>query len=112
MTPMAWSLSYKHNATWRVGYPGARQVRRRAKLVIIVGRPVSYGRTGATGQSRAMNDSTTTIEFRKLRDTKNTVRFEEQTPPGKPPVIGTIYVQKWFAGDAENFTVTLTKESK
>lgn len=48
-----------------------------------------------------------TLEFKKLRDTKNTVRFEEQTPAGKPPVIGTVYIQKWFIGDAENVTLTL-----
>ena len=55
-------------------------------------------------------NSKTTIEFRKLRDTKNTVRFEEETAPGKPPVIGVIYVQKWFAGSAEKLTVTIEKE--
>ena len=52
----------------------------------------------------------TTIIFCKLRDTKNTVRFEEEVPPGKPPVIGTIYVQKWFAGDADKLTITIGKE--
>lgn len=54
----------------------------------------------------------TTIEFRKLRDTKNTVRFEEEVPAGKPPVIGTIYVQKWFAGDTDKLTITIDKEGK
>lgn len=52
----------------------------------------------------------TTIVFRKLRDTKNTVRFEEDVPSGKPPVIGTIYVQKWFAGDTEKLAITIDKE--
>jgi hypothetical protein len=50
---------------------------------------------------------TTTLEFKRLRETKNTVRFEEQTEFGKPPVIGTIYIQKWFIGDAQNVTLTL-----
>ena len=54
-----------------------------------------------------MSSTKTTLEFKKLRDTKNTVRFEEETEPGKPPVIGTIYIQKWFIGDAENVTLTL-----
>ena len=54
----------------------------------------------------------TTIEFRKLRDTKNTVRFEEEIPAGKPPIIGTIYVQKWFAGDADKLTIIINKEDK
>ena len=56
--------------------------------------------------------NTTTIEFRKLRDTKNTVRFEEEIPAGKPPVIGTIYIQKWFVGDADKLTITINKEGK
>jgi len=54
----------------------------------------------------------TTIVFRKLRDTKNTVRFEEEVTPGKPPVIGTIYVQKWFACDANKLTINIDKEGK
>jgi hypothetical protein len=72
--------------------------------------------TGAVQQTRAsigehdtMSEKTT-IEFRKLRDTKNTVRFEEEVPPGKPPVIGTIYVQKWFAGDTGKLVITIDKE--
>jgi hypothetical protein len=56
--------------------------------------------------------NTTTIKFRKLRDTKNTARFEEEVPAGKPPVIGTIYIQKWFAGDAGKLTITINKEGK
>ena len=57
-------------------------------------------------------NNTTTIEFRKLRDTKNTVRFEEEIPAGKPPIIGTVYVQKWFAGEADKLTITINKEEK
>ena len=56
--------------------------------------------------------NTTTIEFRKLRDTKNTVRFEEEIPAGKPPIIGTVYVQKWFAGEADKLTIIINKEDK
>lgn len=65
----------------------------------------------AQGRQNAMSENTT-IEFRKLRDTKNTVRFEEEVPAGKPPVIGTIYVQKWFAGDADKLTITIDKGGK
>jgi hypothetical protein len=65
------------------------------------------------GEHNAMSEnSKTTIAFRKLRDTKNTVRFEEEVPPGKPPVIGTIYVQRWFAGDADKLAITIDKEGK
>jgi len=47
------------------------------------------------------------VKFTKEKDTKNTVRFTEQPPKGKPPVIGTLYVQKWFAGDATEMNVTI-----
>ena len=38
-----------------------------------------------------------TINFTIERETKNTVRYQEEAE-GKPPAIGTIYVQKWFLG--------------
>lgn len=48
-----------------------------------------------------------TVEFAKAKETKNTVKFDEKPQAGQPPVIGTLYVQKWAAGDAETATVTL-----
>lgn len=54
----------------------------------------------------------TTIVFRKMRETKNTVRFEEETSSGKPPVIGTIYIQKWFTGNTEQLTVTIERKGE
>jgi len=48
--------------------------------------------------------------FIKERETKNTVRFAEEVPAGKPPIIGTLYLQKWFAGTAESITVTVKTE--
>jgi len=38
-----------------------------------------------------------TLTFALERETKNTVRYAEQTD-GKPPAIGTLYVQKWALG--------------
>ena len=38
-----------------------------------------------------------TINFTIERETKNTVRYQEEAE-GKPPAIGTIYIQKWFLG--------------
>lgn len=46
-----------------------------------------------------------TFEFEK--ETKNTVRFNEKPEPGKPPVIGTLYVQKWVVGEAKSLKVTI-----
>jgi hypothetical protein len=39
-----------------------------------------------------------TLSFTIERETKNTVRYQEQTA-GKPPAIGTLYVQKWLLGE-------------
>ena len=38
-----------------------------------------------------------TINFILERETKNTARYQEQTD-GKPPAVGTLYVQKWALG--------------
>ena len=52
------------------------------------------------------------IRFAKEKDTKNTVRFNEVPASGKPPVIGTLYLQRWFCGEATECEVTLEiKES-
>ena len=39
-----------------------------------------------------------TLVFVTERETKNTVRFQEEAS-GKPPVIGTLYVQRWALGE-------------
>jgi len=52
-----------------------------------------------------------TIQLRKERETKNTIRFEEmENAEGNPPLIGTLYVQKWALkrlGDPGRLTLTL-----
>lgn len=57
-----------------------------------------------------MSKNTKSLTFTRLRETKNTVRFEEEVETGHPPVIGTIYIQKWFVGEAAEITVTIEKE--
>ena len=44
---------------------------------------------------------------KKLKETKNTVRFEEEPESGQPPVIGTIYIQKWFVKDRDQVRVSI-----
>ena len=41
---------------------------------------------------------TQTINFTLEHETKNTIRYQEDNS-GKPPAIGTLYVQKWLLGD-------------
>jgi len=48
-----------------------------------------------------------TVNFEKEKETKGTVRYKEKPEEGKPPVIGTLYVQKWFAGTRDKMTVTI-----
>ena len=50
---------------------------------------------------------TKTIQLQKEKDTKNTVKFAEVQTQGEAPIIGTLYVRKWFAGDATNLKVTV-----
>lgn len=50
------------------------------------------------------------LGFRRERETKNTVRFEEAVSD-TPPVVGTLYVQKWALhrlGEPAAITVTIT----
>jgi hypothetical protein len=50
------------------------------------------------------------VKFVREKETKNTVRFEESVEKGKPPVIGTLYVQKWFAGDQKELNVEIEEK--
>ena len=54
-----------------------------------------------------MEKKTKTVQFQKEKDTKNTVKFEEVQVQGEAPIIGSLYVQKWFIGDATNLKVTV-----
>lgn len=41
------------------------------------------------------------------RETKNTIRYAEDAS-GKPPAIGTLYVQEWLLGTAPPKSLTVT----
>ena len=55
-----------------------------------------------------MAKTTVILEFEKK--TKNSVRFKEVPEDGKAPVLGSLYVQNWFAGDAKQLKVTVEKQ--
>jgi len=51
-----------------------------------------------------------TLTFEKEKETKNTVRFQERERDDGPPIIGTLYVQKYALkqlGNPETLTVTI-----
>jgi hypothetical protein len=51
-----------------------------------------------------------TLTFELERDTKNTYRFQE-VAKGEPPLIGTLYVQKWaFKNKPQTIVVTIKAE--
>ena len=52
------------------------------------------------------------MEFRFEREDekKNSVRYREVTEEGRAPVLGTIYVQKWFAKDSAELVVTVARK--
>ena len=47
------------------------------------------------------------LKFDYEKETKNSVRYKEVPENGMPPVLGSIYVQKWFAGDNKTIEVTI-----
>lgn len=52
----------------------------------------------------------TTVKFEYEKETKNSVRFKEIPDEGKAPIIGTLYVQKWFAGNSKVLEVSINKK--
>lgn len=58
-----------------------------------------------------MAETKVTLQFEYDRTTKRTIRFSE-VPSDAPPIVGILYVQKWWAGDAKELTVTLEKEEE
>ena len=52
----------------------------------------------------------TTVKFTLEKETKNSVRYKEEPENGKAPIMGTVYVQKWFAGDAKTIEITIDKK--
>ncbi len=50
-------------------------------------------------------------KFELEKETKNTIRYAEKPEAGKPPVIGTIYIQKWALPDPTPQIITVTVEA-
>ena len=51
--------------------------------------------------------TTITRQFVMEKATKNTIKYNEEPPKGEPPICGTLYLQKWAAGEAREITVTV-----
>lgn len=53
--------------------------------------------------------SKTTVKFVFEKENKNSVRYKEVPEPGKAEVLGSVYVQKWFAEGAKTLAITIDK---
>ncbi len=50
------------------------------------------------------------VKFEIEKETKHSVRYKEVPEDGQPPIIGSLYVQKWYAGSAKTLEVTISKK--
>ncbi|WP_185236087.1 hypothetical protein [Teredinibacter franksiae] len=55
--------------------------------------------------------TTALVKFEIEKETKNSVRYKEVPAEGKAPIVGTLYVQKWFAGTSKTLQVTIELEA-
>jgi len=49
------------------------------------------------------------IKFELEKQNKNSVRYKEIPKDGMPPILGSIYVQKWYAGNSKYIEVSINK---
>ncbi|BBB29537.1 hypothetical protein [Neptunomonas japonica] len=54
--------------------------------------------------------SKVTVTFEYEKETKNSVRYQEVPEEGKAPIMGSLYVQKWFAGSTKSLEITIEKK--
>ena len=49
------------------------------------------------------------VKFEFEKETKNSVRYKEVAEAGTAPIVGSLYVQKWFAGNSKSLEITISK---
>ena len=52
------------------------------------------------------------LKFEFEKETKNSVRYKEVPAEGKAPIVETLYVQKWFAGNTKSLQITIELEAE
>ncbi|MFT5032301.1 MAG: hypothetical protein ACI9OO_000231 [Bacteroidia bacterium] len=50
------------------------------------------------------------VIFEYEKDTKSSVRYKEIPNEGTAPIMGSLYVQKWFAGTSKHIEITIEKK--
>lgn len=51
------------------------------------------------------------IKFEIEKSNKHSVRYKEVPKEGMPPIVGSIYIQKWFVGETKEIEITISKKS-
>lgn len=54
--------------------------------------------------------SSTIVNFEFEKETKNSVRYKEVPMDGQAPIVGSLYVQKWYAESTKNLSITIDKK--
>jgi hypothetical protein len=54
--------------------------------------------------------SETKITFELEKQNKNSMRYKEVPKEGMPPILGSVYVQKWFAGESKTIEISVQKK--
>ena len=63
-------------------------------------------------ETKSKETKAVTANLDRVKETKNTIRYKELTE-GKPPAIGTLYVQKWvLKGTPKKVKMTLEIEQE
>lgn len=53
-----------------------------------------------------------TVKFEYEKETKNSVRYQEIPEEGTAPIMGSLYVQKWFSGSSKTLEITIEKKDE
>ena len=75
-----------------------------------VGTVFSYSMKALNKLKKSLDMSTAIVHFKFETETKNSIRYKEVPEPGKAPIMGSLYVQKWFAGETKEITLTIEKK--
>ena len=51
------------------------------------------------------------VKFEYEKETKSSIRYKEVSEEGTAPIVGSLYVHKWFAGDCKSISVTIDKKA-
>lgn len=79
-------------------------------FVTLAKTPLHLTRMPTANKLIRLNMSNVIVNFEFEKETKNSVRYKEVPEEGKAPIVGSIYVQKWYAGSSKNISISIEKK--